>query len=119
MFSSSSCRYNFNTILVMYFLLSLLFCKFDFSLAGRTIPPSGPSTLVRPLMTEDNQEGVSMKLKPHHQLRNNKQQVFHAREIKDCMPKGYKKGSAPSRFVNYHALDADCSSSTAIHSKKT
>lgn len=53
-------------------------------------------------VTQDSSVGGSAEyvtLKPH--LRNNRP-VFHGKEIKDCLPKGFRHASAPSRYVNYH-----------------
>ncbi|GFQ00236.1 hypothetical protein PHJA_002167600 [Phtheirospermum japonicum] len=35
---------------------------------------------------------------------NHKRQVFSGGEVKNCMPKGSPRSSAPSRYVNYHTL---------------
>ncbi|KAM1040450.1 hypothetical protein TB2_029289 [Malus domestica] len=90
----------------------LLFSYFDISMAARNIPSSAPSTIVRPLVTEGGDRYVSMKPRDL----NPKEQVFHGREVKGCLPKGFRHASAPSRFVNYHALGSGCSS--AKSSKK-
>ncbi|GMP88860.1 hypothetical protein CsSME_00040689 [Camellia sinensis var. sinensis] len=45
------------------------------------------------------QEDVTMK-----PLMDHKKQVFRGKEVKDCMPKGSRRSSAPSRFVNYHTM---------------
>lgn len=113
MSSSFSSRSMFNAISAMYFLIIILCSNFELSLAGRPIPPSGPSTIVRPLVVSEEQEDVTMKLKPRDELMNSKQQIFHAREFKACMPKGSssKQGSTPSRFVNFHGFGPDCSTS--------
>ncbi|KAL1558504.1 hypothetical protein AAHA92_08959 [Salvia divinorum] len=46
-------------------------------------------------------------------FRNHRQRAFHGQEIKNCMPKGSRRSSAPSRFVNYHTLgsSSNCSGS--------
>ncbi|KAB2606672.1 hypothetical protein D8674_006389 [Pyrus ussuriensis x Pyrus communis] len=94
-------------LLSVALLCSLLFLSgFDISMAARNIPSSAPSTMVRPLVTEGRDRYVSMK--PRHL--NPKQEVFHGREVKGCLPKGFTHASAPSRFVNYHALGSGCSS---------
>ncbi|CAN6559863.1 unnamed protein product [Malus baccata var. baccata] len=62
-------------------------------MAARNIPSSAPSTIVRPLVTEGGDRYVSMKPRDL----NPKEQVFHGREVKGCLPKGFRHASAPSR----------------------
>jgi hypothetical protein len=45
---------------------------------------------------------------------DHKQRFFQGRQVKNCLPKGYRHNSAPSRFVNYDTLGG-CS---GIHSEK-
>ncbi|KAI9077134.1 hypothetical protein K1719_040956 [Acacia pycnantha] len=79
-------------------------------MAGRIIPPSAPSTVTRPLVSP--QEGQTY-LKPRL---DHKQTVFQSRQVKDCLPKGFRHNSAPSRFVNYDPMSSGgCS---GMHSKK-
>ncbi|KAK7844259.1 hypothetical protein CFP56_011071 [Quercus suber] len=68
-------------------------------MAARKIPSSAPSTIVRPLVSEA-QDYVTMK-----PLFKHKHRVFRGKEVKNCLPKGFRHSSAPSRFVNYHTLD--------------
>ncbi|KAM6576868.1 hypothetical protein CsatB_028705 [Cannabis sativa] len=93
---------------VMVVVLLLLVCCLDVSMGGRAIPSSAPSTVVRPLATDDVQAYVTMR--PH--LNPGQKQVFRERDFKGCLPKGFRHASAPSRFVNYHTLGATsgCSS---------
>ncbi|OIT07960.1 hypothetical protein A4A49_09674 [Nicotiana attenuata] len=46
-------------------------------------------------------DGEYMILKPEL-IGHNKRPFFHGKEIKDCLPKGFRHASAPSRYVNYH-----------------
>lgn len=103
-------------VVLLYSLLLVLLSSFDVSMAGRAIPSSAPSTVVRPLVTDDVQDYVSMR--PH--LNPGRKQVFRGREFKGCLPKGFRHASAPSRFVNYHTLGAapGCNSSKQSKSKK-
>lgn len=78
-----------------FFLLILLLSCFHVSMAGRSIPPSSVPSTMRPL-SEDY-----MKMKP---LWMHKHGVFHAKQVKNCMPKGFRHASAPSRFVNSQTL---------------
>lgn len=96
-------------LILLYFLL-FISC-FDNSMARRPIPSSAPSTMVRPLLAQDRDYST---LNPQ---RNQKKKVYHAKELKGCLPKGFRPASAPSRFVNSHTLGlAGCSS--RLHSKK-
>ncbi|KAJ1384052.1 hypothetical protein SESBI_42839 [Sesbania bispinosa] len=77
-------------------------------MAARIIPRSAPSTVTRPLLSE-----AETYLKPHL---DHKQKIFQGRQVKNCLPKGYRHNSAPSRFVNYNTLGSgECS---GIHSEK-
>ncbi|KFK32353.1 hypothetical protein AALP_AA6G230700 [Arabis alpina] len=75
---------------------------------GRLIPPdSVPSTSVKPLSVDE-----TVKLNPRNQ-------IFRGTEVKNCMPKGFRPRSAPSRFVNYQPLvSAKCSSSKVTFRSK-
>lgn len=35
-------------------------------------------------------------------ISHNKHPVFHGKEIKNCLPKGFRHASGPSRYVNNH-----------------
>ncbi|KAB1206102.1 hypothetical protein CJ030_MR7G011655 [Morella rubra] len=80
-------------------------------MAARQIPSSAPSTIVRPLAVSEAQGLETMNL-PHF---NHKHPVFRAREVKNCLPKGHRRSSAPSRYVNYHSLVSPGCSSTGGH----
>ena len=79
------------------FLLVLL-CPLGLALAGREAPSRGRDFVrVKPLIMD------------------HKRQVFGGREVKGCMPKGFRHSSAPSRFVNFHTLGSlGCSSPTSV-----
>ncbi|KAK2380240.1 hypothetical protein QL285_067955 [Trifolium repens] len=96
---------HFITFLVLYFVLSIN--SFDTTMAARIIPSSAPSTVTRPLFLSEGET----YLKPHL---DHKQKFFQGRQVKNCLPKGYRHNSAPSRFVNYDTLGG-CS---GIHSEK-
>ncbi|GMN24979.1 hypothetical protein TIFTF001_000766 [Ficus carica] len=108
---SMNCLYK---VVVLYFFLFLLSSYCNVSTAGRAIPSSAPSTVVQPFVAEVDQDLVSLRPR----LNPGKNHFFRGREIKGCLPKGFRHASAPSRFVNYLPLgSAGCSSSRA-HSKK-
>ncbi|CAH9138211.1 unnamed protein product [Cuscuta epithymum] len=49
-------------------------------------------------------------------LKRGRMPAFHGKEIKDCLPKGFKHASAPSRYVNYHILGSfRCSDPPHLH----
>lgn len=93
--------------LITYLLISLII-SLDIAMAGRIIPPSAPSTVTRPLVQSEEENFMKPELE-------HKQKVFHGKQVRNCLPKGVKRNSAPSRFVNYKALNSgDC---TGMHSK--
>ncbi|CAK9171422.1 unnamed protein product [Ilex paraguariensis] len=81
--------------IALYIYLLLLLSPLDEAMAGRFLPSS-----VLVSRTEQSESGgrtyVTMKPELNH-----KRQVFHQREVKTCMPKGFRHSSAPSR---YHTL---------------
>ncbi|CAN8247199.1 unnamed protein product [Cochlearia groenlandica] len=89
---------SFHIVIIMTLNLIVLYA------GGRLISHdhSVPSTSkMMPLSVED----TLMKLNPRNQ-------VFRGREVKSCLPKGFRPRSAPSRFVNYQPLvSVKCSSS--------
>lgn len=96
--------------LVLVYLL-VFTSWFGNSMARRPIPSSAPSTMVGPLLAQDREYST---MNPQ---RNHNNQVFHGKEVKGCLPKGFRHASAPSRFVNSHTLGlAGCSS--RLHPKK-
>ncbi|CAI0452844.1 unnamed protein product [Linum tenue] len=69
---------------------------------GRDIrqPPSSvPST-----MDSSAKEKGYVELKRNHGGREGQVVVFGGKEVKNCMPKGFRHTSAPSRYVNYLPL---------------
>ncbi|KAL7127228.1 hypothetical protein ABFS83_14G241800 [Erythranthe nasuta] len=101
------------TIICIAFVhISFLLCCTDEAM-GRHYPvlPSAPSTALPKAAAAADYVTVNPGLKPH------KQRVFHRREVNNCMPKGFHRSSAPSRYVNYQTLGSfRCSSDT--HSRK-
>nr|GMD69477.1 hypothetical protein BC332_29198 [Ipomoea batatas]GMD73574.1 hypothetical protein BC332_29198 [Ipomoea batatas]GME01150.1 hypothetical protein BC332_29198 [Ipomoea batatas] len=96
----------------LVFIWCILVCAVllhETTVAIRDVPTttSSPSRA-----TEDSVGGSAeyVTLKPH--LRN-KGPLFHGKEIKNCLPKGFRHASAPSRYVNYHIFGSlDCSPDT-------
>ncbi|OIW08546.1 hypothetical protein TanjilG_03222 [Lupinus angustifolius] len=66
-------------------------------MAARIIPRSAPSTVTRPLILSD----AETYLKPNV---DHKQKFIQGRQFKNCLPKGFRHNSTPSRFVNYNTL---------------
>ncbi|KAF5751563.1 hypothetical protein HS088_TW02G00578 [Tripterygium wilfordii] len=96
-------------LLINLLLLLLLLGSSDMTAAARNIPSSVPSTM-RSLGSET---GNYVKMKPHL---DHKQPIFQARDAKSCLPKGFRRTSAPSRYVNYEPLGVVACSDK--HSKK-
>ncbi|PIN03548.1 hypothetical protein CDL12_23919 [Handroanthus impetiginosus] len=65
------------------------------------ILPSAPSTAL-PIASK---AGDYVTMTPYL---NHKQRVFHRQEVKNCMPKGLRRSSTPSRYVNYHTVGLRC-----------
>ena len=90
-----------NIIYIVFLVLVLLFSP----AMSRHLPilQSAPSTA---LPVEARDEITTP-------FRNHRQQAFHREAIKNCMPKGSRRSSAPSRYVNYHILgsSSNCSGS--------
>ncbi|KAK7257681.1 hypothetical protein RIF29_31829 [Crotalaria pallida] len=83
------------SLLSLYLLLSLY--SLDMTMAARIIPRSAPSTVTTPQLLSE----AETYLKPHI---DNKQKFFQGKQFKNCLPKGFRHNSAPSRFVNYDTL---------------
>jgi hypothetical protein len=43
-------------------------------------------------------------------LKPKKGRGFQGRNVEDCLPKGFRRSSAPSRYINYQPLGSTCSS---------
>nr|KYP53062.1 hypothetical protein KK1_025064 [Cajanus cajan] len=40
---------------------------------------------------------------------------FHGGSVEACMPKGFRRSSAPSRYINYQPLGSTCSSTKVVN----
>nr|DAD26786.1 TPA_asm: hypothetical protein HUJ06_028254 [Nelumbo nucifera] len=96
--------------LVLLFFL-MLFSPLDITMAGRN-SPSRVAQAARPLEPKSQDYTTLLKPRPHRE-RN----VFRGREVKSCLPKGIRRSSAPSRYVNYQTFDATTCSLGRRHSK--
>ncbi|KAB2028604.1 hypothetical protein ERO13_D05G106401v2 [Gossypium hirsutum] len=86
---------------IVFICLLLMFSSsWDVAMGGRYIPSSVPSTM-RPASVD------YVKMNPQV-LPNHKHKVSHEKEVKSCMPKGFRRSSAPSRYVNYQTLGSSC-----------
>lgn len=86
---------------IVFLCLLLMFSSsWDVAMGGRYIPSSVPSTM-RPASAD------YVKMNPQALL-NHKHKVSHEKEVKGCMPKGLRRSSAPSRYVNYQPLGSSC-----------
>ncbi|KAI9196346.1 hypothetical protein LWI28_023150 [Acer negundo] len=91
----------FHIMMIIYVLL--LLSSSHVSMAGRSIPSSVPSTM-RP------SSGNYVKMKP---ISSSTNKFFHGKEVDNCLPKGFRHASAPSRYVNSQTLGG-CSNSPSI-----
>ncbi|KAG5578210.1 hypothetical protein H5410_058344 [Solanum commersonii] len=66
----------------------------ELSSTSASIEPSSSTSML------DGTSNVLMKPQRNH----NKGPIFHGKEVRDCLPKGFRHASAPSRYVNYHIL---------------
>ncbi|KAL7153930.1 hypothetical protein ABFS83_04G200500 [Erythranthe nasuta] len=89
-----------STPIIIWFHFILLILSPMQKAMGRHYPilPSAPSTALPSV----SKTGDFATLKPSDS--DHKKRVFRQRDIKNCMPKGSRRSSAPSRYVNYHAL---------------
>ncbi|CAN4119269.1 unnamed protein product [Withania somnifera] len=101
------------SFLVLFYLI-LLSCLMNnvtsirkLSSTSTSIEPSGSSSMV---------DGTYVLMKPERN--HNKGPIFHGKEVRNCLPKGFRHASAPSRYVNYHILGSiGCSSHGKIFKK--
>ncbi|GLT65807.1 hypothetical protein SLA2020_382160 [Shorea laevis] len=101
---SSTISYTFAFFCLLFFFSTMA--------DARIIPSSAPSTIVRPLVSDAKDFATIKPPRFRH-----KHPVFQGTEVKNCLPKGFRHSSAPSRFVNYHTLGSpECSSDS--HSTK-
>lgn len=100
------------SLLVIYLVISLN--SLSTTMGGRIIPPSAPSTVTRPLVSSSSEAETYVKPEMNHKERS----VFQGREVKGCLPKGFRHDSAPSRFVNYKPLGSRLSGCSKMHSDK-
>ncbi|CAA0832591.1 Unknown protein [Striga hermonthica] len=99
---------SFTTKIFMAIIIIHILLLFSTPTIARHYPilPSAPSTALPKIGPKTR--GSFFTTSPSS---NHKRQVFHGREINDCMPKGFPHSSAPSRYVNYHKLGSSkCSS---------
>ncbi|KAJ6708353.1 hypothetical protein OIU85_028602 [Salix viminalis] len=90
-----SCPSTMSYVFLIYFLLSSN--SRGTAMAGRDIPMlhSVPSTMMAPLDSSHGEDYVKMKPRS-----DQNRPFFGGRDVKGCLPKGYRHSSAPSRFVN-------------------
>ncbi|CAL5209188.1 unnamed protein product [Lathyrus oleraceus] len=64
----------------------------------------------RPLEQDGNPKYINLK----PEKGNGGGGVFQGRNVEDCLPKGFRRSSAPSRYINYQPLGTSCSSSKTV-----
>ncbi|KAL1323602.1 hypothetical protein HN51_033891 [Arachis hypogaea] len=107
--TTSTTHVSFLVALYIFFLALNFLCMSMANASRVIIPRSAPSTVTRPMFLPE-EEAESTLVMPDK--RNNKN-VFNGRQVSNCLPKGFRHNSAPSRFVNYDTL----SCSGIMHSK--
>ncbi|KAG4908117.1 hypothetical protein AAZX31_20G169100 [Glycine max] len=55
-----------------------------------------------------------INLKPHGKS-NGKRGFAQGGGVEACLPKGFRRSSAPSRYINYQPLGSTCSSSKVVN----
>ncbi|GAA0139212.1 hypothetical protein LIER_00808 [Lithospermum erythrorhizon] len=93
-------------VFIAFLSLLILSSRMDVTMARRDIPSSVPSTMI-------SRDYGTLK----HGLNNKKHHVFSSKEIRNCKPKGLRRASAPSRYVNMHPLGTS-GCFTGRHGKK-
>ncbi|KAK7268252.1 hypothetical protein RIF29_20947 [Crotalaria pallida] len=56
-----------------------------------------------------------MSLKPDVENKGNERREFQSGSVEACMPKGPRRTSAPSRYINYEPLGSTCSSAKVVN----
>ncbi|KAM3399177.1 hypothetical protein P3S68_002693 [Capsicum galapagoense] len=71
---------------------------------------SDTSTTIEPSSSNSRLDGTYNYVMMKPQRNHNKGLIFHGKEVRNCLPKGFRHASAPSRYVNYHILGSiECS----------
>ncbi|CAJ1976732.1 unnamed protein product [Sphenostylis stenocarpa] len=47
--------------------------------------------------------------------KGNEKRGFKAESVEACLPKGFRRSSAPSRYINYQPLGSTCSSGKVVN----
>ncbi|CAN0916444.1 hypothetical protein LINGRAHAP2_LOCUS29710 [Linum grandiflorum] len=101
--NSSSPRSSSKAMILLVIVLIITFVEMSESV--RDIPPrpsSGPSTVV--LHNIPSSLPLSKSSSPPRNRDSRARSVFGRKEVKNCLPKGFRHTSAPSRYVNYQPL---------------
>ncbi|KAG4983942.1 hypothetical protein AAZX31_10G197000 [Glycine max] len=105
-----------NIIFLSKFLLLLILLLNPDHDANNT---RGCSTFVcvagaRPLLEYNVPKYIN--LKPHDEKGNGIKKGFvQGGGVEACLPKGFRRSSAPSRYINYQPLGSTCSSSKVVN----
>lgn len=81
---------------LVFFYLIFLYCLNNVTSIREL---SSTSASIEPSTSTSMVDGTS-----HVLMKHNKGPIFHGKEVRNCLPKGFKHASAPSRYVNYHIL---------------
>ncbi|BAT94495.1 hypothetical protein LR48_Vigan02g186100 [Vigna angularis] len=64
----------------------------------------------RPLLEHDGPKYINLKAE-----KGNGKRVFKGGSVEACLPKGFRRSSAPSRYINYQPLGSTCSSEKLVN----
>ncbi|KAJ4971304.1 hypothetical protein NE237_004403 [Protea cynaroides] len=93
---SSGMSTAYHTSVLLFFLIILL---------AVLSPPVAFATTPLAQLAAESQNHATLQPKPVHE-----RHVFRGGEIKSCLPKGFRRNSAPSRYANYHIFGSPCAS---------
>ncbi|OVA06980.1 hypothetical protein BVC80_1731g59 [Macleaya cordata] len=98
----------------MLFLL-LLLSPLETSMVCRQTSSPRVVEATRPLVTKFPEYVILNPARSNHH--HHKKHGYRGREVESCMPKGFRRSSAPSRYGNFHTLGSTaCGSSKRQHS---
>lgn len=98
-----------STSATLFLFLLLLLSPSGLTMLVGAIRPISPSPL-----TESDQSFTTLEPKTIHQTHK-----FHSREVNGCLPKGFHRTSAPSRYINYNTFGSTmCSTGKRIATRK-
>ncbi|KAJ0103627.1 hypothetical protein Patl1_06049 [Pistacia atlantica] len=97
------------TSATLFFFILLLLSPPGLTVLVGAIRPISPSPL-----TKSDQSYTTLEPKTSHERHK-----FRSEEVNGCMPKGFHRPSAPSRYINYNTLGSTmCSTGKRVATSK-